>query len=380
MDLLRFAEAFAEPAAPQAAAVGTTRPDAADGALVGRVGSEVAQPLTRALDRLHAFASTGRIDRSGLRALHDDIDRARRAGLRAQQIARLASRGVAAPPQRHGLPQALREALARRARESDGRGIELRQDLQPVEVLIDGALLQDLLQTLIDWCFEHARSPVDLRIDRRPWPPHARLQARFVHVPPDESPADAAAAALDCVAWSLLEHVARVAGLALRRDDTAVTTCVRIEFPQTIDGLAIGLGDAGPATAAAAAGPAAPLAGRQLLVVAARRETRNGIRETLRPTAATVDYVASVDEARDFCSQSMPHAIVYEAALAGDTFRALRREWTAAEPALVFVEIAEHGRGVEVHELDGERTTRIGRDMIARALPGALLLEWTQPA
>lgn len=380
MELLHIDEALTLKPQPRRAAPAGSDGTAVDpAALVARLGSEVAAPLTRALDRLHTFAATGRIDRSGLRALRDDIDRARRIGLRAQRIGRLGSKPSPAAAERHGLPQALRAALAQRRHESDARGIEIRQDLQPVEVAIDGALLRELIQTLLDWCFEHAQSAIDLRVDRRPWPPQPRLQARFVHVPPDQSTtAGASGAALDCVAWGLLEQTARLAGLTLRRDDTAVATCARIEFPPTVASSVLALDPVAAATPAAR--PAAALAGRHLLVVAALRETRNAIRETLRPSAAMVDYVASVSDAGDFCRESLPQAIVYEAALAGDAFRRLRSEWSAAQPALVFVEITETGRSVEVHERDGQRTTRIGRDVIATALIDALLFEWAQPA
>lgn len=388
MELLRLDEAFTVAPVPRRSSKPGTGNDGCSAttsgvdaiALVGRVGGEVAEPLTRALDRLHAFAATGRIDRSGLRALRDDIDRARRIGLRAQRIGQVGATPASAPAQRRGLPQALRDALAQRVRDTGPGGVEVRQDLQPVEVAVDGALLHELLQALLDWCFDHARSAIDLRVDCKPWPPQPRLRARFVHMPPDQSPAsDAGSAALDCVAWRLLEQTARVAGLTLRRDDTAVTTCVQIEFPHTADASAIVL-DGVTTTATSTRRPAATLAGRHLLVVAARRETRNAIREALRPTAAVIDYVASVDAADDFCRHGMPQAIVYEAALAGEAFRRMRGAWSGASPALVYVEVAESGRAVEVLERDGERTTRIGRDVIATALTDALLFEWAQPA
>jgi hypothetical protein len=88
-----------------------------------------------------------------------------------------------------------------------------------------------------------------------------------------------------------------------------------------------------------------------------------------------VDYVGSVDEARQFCSGGLPHAIVYEAALAGENFRKLRAEWTREVPALAFIEIAEQGRELQVSDLGGQRTSRIGRDVIVSALPSALSFE-----
>ena len=88
-----------------------------------------------------------------------------------------------------------------------------------------------------------------------------------------------------------------------------------------------------------------------------------------------VDYVASVDEARQFCRGGLPHAILFEAALAGENFRKLRNEWCLEVPALAFIEIAEDGRALEVHDIGGQRTSRIGRDVLASALPSALMFE-----
>jgi DNA-binding response OmpR family regulator len=117
------------------------------------------------------------------------------------------------------------------------------------------------------------------------------------------------------------------------------------------------------------------MVGRHVLVIAARREIRNGVRDTLRAMGLMVDYVGSTDEAREFCTGGLPHAIIYEAALAGENFRKLRAEWTREVPSLAFIEIAEEGRELEVCNISGQRTSRIGRDVIADALASALTFE-----
>ena len=99
------------------------------------------------------------------------------------------------------------------------------------------------------------------------------------------------------------------------------------------------------------------------------------MRETLRPMGLMVDYVATVDEARQFCSDGLPHAIIFEAALAGENFRKLRADWSSEAPTLAFIEISEQGRDLEVCDLGGHHTSRIGRDVIVNALPGALMFE-----
>ena len=66
--------------------------------LVGQLGREIAAPMSSALERVNAFATTGRIDRAGLRTLRDEIEGTRRIGLSAQQISRFASGRVRQNP------------------------------------------------------------------------------------------------------------------------------------------------------------------------------------------------------------------------------------------------------------------------------------------
>lgn len=345
--------------------------------LIAQIGREVAAPMTSALERVNAFATTGRMDRAALRALRDEIECARRIGLGAQQLSRFASGRVRQNPQRLNLAQMLHDALAQRQRETAARGIDLRQELKTAEVMIDASMLSALLQALLDWSFEHARSHIEFRIDVKSWPAHARLSCRFAYVPADEMPdiERRTADRLDTLPWQLLRCLAQALGLQLQREQERGNTQVTLEFPQTVNEGLLSLG-AFEADEPAATGPnSQPMVGRHVLVVAARREIRNGVRDTLRAMGLMVDYVGSVDEAREFCAGGLPHAVIYESALAGENFRKLRREWTREVPSLAFVEIAEQGRELEVCDIGGQRTSRIGRDVIAGALGNALMFE-----
>lgn len=344
--------------------------------LVGQFGREVAAPLTAALERVNAFATSGRIDRAGLRALRDEIECARRLGLNAQQISRFASGRVRQNPERLNLTRTLSDALAQRSRETASRGIDLRQELKPAEVMIDASMCAALLQALLDWSFEHARSHIEFRIDVKTWPEHARLACRFAHTPADEVPTRDAST-LDTVSWQLLRRLSLTLGLVLQRDDHDGGTRLMLEFPRTV-GEGQVLLDLDEADHAAP--NSQPMVGRHVLVIANRRETRNAVRDTLRTMGLMVDYVASVDEARQFCSSGLPHAVLFEAALAGERLRELRAEWSRELPSLAFIEIAEQGRELEVRDLGGQRTSRIGRDVLAGALPSALMFELSQAA
>ncbi len=350
--------------------------------LVGQLGREVAAPMASALERINAFATSGRIDRSGLRALREEIECARRIGLSAQQIARFASGRVRQNRERLNLTQKLRDALTQRSRETASRGIDLRQDLKPAEVIIDASMLSALLQAMLDWSFEHARSHIEFHIDLKTWPVHARLACRFAYIPADEVPAQAQSAhtapgadRLDTVPWQLLRRLAQTLGLVLQRDESAGNVQLTLEFPHTVNDGEITLSALEFDDGAATAPNSQPMVGRHVLVIASRRETRNCIRETLRSTGLMVDYVSTVDEAREFCSGGLPHAIVFEAGLAGEHFRKLRADWSSEVPSLAFIEISEQGRELEVSDLGGHRTSRIGRDVIVAALPSALMFE-----
>ena len=345
--------------------------------LLGQLGREVVAPMTAALERVNAFATTGRIDRASLRALRDEIECARRLGLSGQQISRFASGRVQPKHARLNLTQSLRDALAQRSRETASRGIDLRQDLQPAEIMIDASMCAALLQAVLDWSFEHARSHIEFRIDIKSWPVQARLSCRFAYIPADEvaNAATTGAERLETIAWQLLLRLAHCLNLRVQREDRHGSTQLTLEFPQTVtEGLTtLTLLDL---DAAPGAPPnSQPMVGRHVLVIASRRETRNAVRETLRSMGLMIDYVASVEEAREFCNGGLPHAIVYEAALAGEHFRKLRTEWTREVPSLAFIEITEQGRELKVCDLGGQRTSRVGRDVLVGALPGALSFE-----
>ena len=350
-------------------------------ALVAQLGSEVAAALSSALERVTALAATGKIDRAGLRLLREEIDRARRAGIMGQQVVRLGNGRVQLASERLDLTGLLSEALRQRGREIDARGIEVRQLLNPAEVMSDTTLLFSLMQTTLDWSFEHAVSRIDLAVDIKNWPAHACLTVAYAHQQPDEvDPPQGRAAPLqetrlDTMAWRLLQQTAGVLGLVMQRRDLPGKTELKLEFPQTLAPRLSNLQKPQPVERESQAYNSQPLAGRHVMVLASRREVRNVVRAALRPMGLMVDFAASVEEARQLAADGLPHAVVYEAALAGEPFERLRNEMLAEVPTLVFVRIAEQGKAFEVQNLGGRQLATVGRDAIMAALPEALTFE-----
>ena len=351
-------------------------------ALVAQLGSEVAAHLSSALERVTTLAATGKIDRAGLRALRDEIDRARRAGIMGQQVVRLSSGRVQLSAERLDLTGLLSEALRQRGREIDSRGIEVRQVLSSAEVMSDSTLVFSLLQTVLDWSFEHAFGRIDLTVEIKSWPAHACLTAAFQHQPPDEvevpagKPTALHEARLNTMSWRLLQQTAGVLGLDLVRTDTPGKTRMVLQFPQTLAPRLVQPELPEPADDRAAhAHNSQPLAGRHIVVLAARREVRNIVRTALRPMGLMVDFVTSVEELRQLVADGLPHAVVYESAIAGEAFERLRGEMLAEVPTLVFIRISDQGKAFEVLNVGGRQFTSVGRDAIMVALPEALTFE-----
>lgn len=348
-----------------------------------QIGEEIAGPLTSALERVYALASTGRIDRKSLRHLREELERTRQVGLASQQIARFASGRVRQSHERVNLTQTVQSVLVHRHRETAARGIEVRQVLKPVDVIVDPTLLFSLLNTLLDWAMRQARSNIELKLDVKSWPAHARLACRFRLTPPDEPATGFGDTVtdllLDDMSWRLLEHTAAVTGVLLERHDEDGRTTAVLEFPRTVNEALQGLQLVELDDGFHSSLNSRPLAGSHVLVIASRRDVRVQVREAVRHMGLVLDFVTSIDEAVAFCASSMPHAVVYEAILRGERFQQLRADILRDAPDVAFIEIVEEGSMFEMSSFGGGHTAaKVGRDAILGSLPSALVFELTK--
>lgn len=365
-------------AAPLGAHADAAAVDPAD--LICQIGTEVAVALESALERVNALTHTGRIDRAGLRALREEVEQARRIGLTGQQVGRLSSGRVRVCEAEVDLSATLREALAQRSREIATRGLEVRQSITAATVVVDPTLLFTLLQAMFDWSFEHTSARIDVLVDVKGWPERAHLVCSFAHHLEQPTTADApqaAAARLETMSWRLLETCARTLGLKFERHDTQGRTLLDLQFgvpklgTDALDTLLDLEMDARPASGH----NSKPLAGSHVLLVVARREVRALVRDALRPMGLMLDFVGSVEEARQFCMGGLPHAIVFEAPLGGSRMHRLQSELVAEAPQLAFIEIAEEGHAFEATHAAGTVNARVSRTSLTEALPAALVFE-----
>ena len=346
--------------------------------LVSTVGAEIAGPLTAALERIHALTTTGKIDRAGLRALRDEVEQARQAGMTAQQLTRFANGRLRQSHERLPLAETVNTVLTHRTRETQARGIALKPLLKPVDVIADASLLFSLLNTLLDWALVQASSHIEFNINVKSWPPHARLQCRF-RIRPEDMLDDGAAVAsphaMDSLNWRLVEQTARAMSLPLSRQVDAAEVLVTLEFPRTVNEEMEGVSTFEMDQGFASSTNSKPLAGSHVLVVASRREMRLQVRDAIKHMGLLVDLVSSVEEASDFCRDGLPHAIIVEGILNGERLSQLRAEISAEVPEFPFIEIVEEGTEYTMSGFDGADRARVGRDALESALPSVLLFE-----
>ncbi len=347
--------------------------------VVGEMSAEMAGPLTAALDRIQVLADTGRIDRASLRSLRLEVEQAREISISGQQLTRLASGQLRQNHERVALSDQMKEVLTNYMDGLRKRGIHIHQVLRPAEVIVDASLLFTLMTSLLTWTAEHAVSQIDIRVDIKTWPMHARIVTQFAYRPADRHEHDEEVArlqsALDCMTWRLLQQTAWTMGLSIERQIKSSMAEVTIEFPRTINNQLEGMSAIELESGFAPTVSSKPLIGSQVLVVASRRDVRVQVRDAVRNMGLIVDFVNSVEEAREFCRGGLPHAIVIESILRGDRFNALRREAEAGAADVVFIEIIEEGNAFEISGFAGLSMARVGRDAIISSLPSALMFE-----
>lgn len=347
--------------------------------IVQQLGAEIAGPLSSALERIQTLISTGQIDRQGLRSLRESVAQAREAGMMGQQLARLASGRLRLSRERLHLTQLLRSVLAQRSRETQARGIQVRQVLKPVEVVADGSLMFSLLNALMDWALSSTHSSVDLRLDLTPWPAKARLMCRFAHRSLDllDDPRNVELPlALNSLAWRLVEQTAITMGVLPLREDEAGITVLTLEFPHTVGD------EPGSAEPPPEAEPehlhssnSKPLAGSHLLIITPRRELRTQIQAAVAHMGLIVDMVDSVDEATQFCLEGLPHGIIFEAAQQGPELDQLHADVMREVPEFSFIEVLDTEAVTQLSTATTDGLARISRQHLSEALPSMLLFE-----
>lgn len=342
-------------------------------ALVGEFGADVAGPLTAALERIDSLTQSGRIVRADLKALRDEVQQARQAGMLGQQLSILTSGAVRAAPERLVLDEAVHSVLSQRAGEVPERAVSVTVATQQAEVIADPTLLFSLLGALFDWALGNSVGPCEFKTGAGAAAGGLQIECRFEPRASDSLTIDLAEAArpprFNALAWRILEETALAMGVSLHVRDAAPGVVLTLQFSRAAAEVVVA--DEALLTKRAPR----PLAGSQVLVISSRREMRVQIRDALRSMGLMLDFVSSISEASEYCQGGAPDAVIVEAIQRGERFTKFRDELRASSPSSAFVEIVEQGRTFDKSGVAGAELGRVGRDIIDTALPAALLHE-----
>ena len=349
-------------------------------ALVSEFGADVAGPLTAALERIDSLTASGRITRADLRALREEVQQARQAGMLGQQLTILASGGLRHSAERLVLDDTVESVLTRRAAEVPERMVVVEVSPDKSEVIVDATLLFSLLNTLFDWALGHSTGRFEFRTGPGSAVGYVQLECRYEPLRREPAATDAADTPrpprLNTLVWRILEQTAAAMGLVLQHHDDAQIASLTLQFscaaPEEVPPVALAASDEGAAPAAA---NPRPLAGSQVLVISSRRDMRVQVRDALRNMGLMIDFVSSVNEAAQFAEGGAPDAVIIESIQRGDRFAKFRETLRANSPDIAFIEIVEQGRTFEKSGFGEESLGRVGRDVIETALPAALVHE-----
>jgi hypothetical protein len=164
----------------------------------------------------------------------------------------------------------------------------------------------------------------------------------------------------------------------VQRQDGPTHTLLTLEFLNTVNGTLEGA--AAVDLVASAEGGTQAIAGSQLLVLAARRQTRQRVREALQGQDLLVDYVSTVADAAQFCQDGPPQVLVYESDFAGDALARLLAQLARDTPGLVAVEVLPGGDECSLSTPGVNDSTQLGLDALRPMLLPVLVLELSRSA
>ena len=367
-----------EPTRPDSA--GTTEGNATQHwlALVSEFGADVAGPLTAALERIDALTVSGRITRADLRALREEVQQARQAGMLGQQLTILASGGLRHSPERLLLEDTVQSVLGRRAAEMPDRDVSIELATERTEIAVDATLMFSLLNTLFDWAICNSTGRCEFHTGVGATDGYVQLECQYEPNRPDAAALESSPASrpprLNALAWRILEQTAAAMGLVLQHREDAPAALLTLQFSRAAPeeaAVALATSDDGFAPS----GNSRPMAGSQVLVISSRRDMRVQIRDALRDMGLMIDFVSSVNEAAQFAEGGAPDAVIIESIQRGERFARFREDLCRKAPGIALIEIIEQGRTFEKSGFGSDGLGRVGRDVIDTALPAALIYE-----
>lgn len=366
------------PPSPAATMAAPTGPE-----LAGTIGAELASPVNhmmRWLEELRARRSGADTDEA-LAGLDAAIAQVHEISLRSQQVARLASGRLRQSHEKLELHTLVHEVLLDRQAQLASHGIQLDQDLRPVEIIVDPGLLMSLLQSATDWSAGQGNHLL-VKLGMKNWPENGLLVLKATWQPaatrdlPDQD-------ALDSLLWGLLLHTAAAMGVLVSREIDRGGVSVYLEFPRTVRNLSgLTAMDIEPGTTRVNAGDFTDtigagkrLQGAAILLITDDPRLQRDVEKVCQRLNLRMDATPSTRQAARLCELSRPQLILIDENLHDIDFDRLHADLVRHNARFPVIEVAPADQGLSISSWDEGSASRIGRDHVAQQLPQALALE-----
>jgi hypothetical protein len=364
------------------AASSTTDPSATDGTeavtaaqMAQAIGASLAAPVTELEVLLRGLREQRALTPAQLDALDAALHRIHSISLNSQQLGRLADGHLRESHERLALHEATLDVLMQPNASWRRSGLGLRQQLRPVEVIVDPGLLVSLLETSFGWAAQMGEKLL-VKLGMKNWPEHGLLVIRALQPEPPAGTPDARVP--DNLPWQLVVHTARAMGVIVRREITPAYVQLSLEFPRTVRSLSgltslEGERHLGPDTWQMSHGAKAADGATALLVTDDHRLQRE-VKEICRHMRMNLDCAPNMADALRQCKAALPALIIIDQSLHDESFDALRAEVARKGLDLPAVEITSSDSGFELSTWDDTSISRVGRDAVAQHLQSAMTL------
>ena len=336
--------------------------------VVRLMGEEVSSSLAAASEQLDRLNQLEPSLVTGLAPLRDSIERARQAGLAAQQVLRLRED----PPPQHrevlNLADVARAALTARGDWFKRRRVNVRQGLAQAQVYADSSMVYLLIDELLQWAGQLA-GDVAITVDKssRSGRPRLRVAAWC-------DPATTPESAWRSMRWMLWHQLARAldaqAQMEMREDHVRVT--LGMAAP-TESQLATAMEEHhGPSSVSAV------IQGCRVLVVSGHAQRRAQCLQALAGYGVLIDQAEDVHQATRLAEQHLPDALVYDPSVPAAQMEQLRERIGAHAGSLpAVIEINEQAGASEFQAstIGAISTGHVAAGALNQSLGPALVFE-----
>ena len=336
--------------------------------MVRVMGQEVSSSLAAASDQLDRLNRLEPSLVSGLGPLREAIERARQAGLAAQQVLRLHEDPPAQQREVLNLADVARAALTARSEWFKRRHVHVRQGLAQAQVVADSSTAYSLIDELLQWAGQLSGDVV-ITVDKSQRSGRARLRVSAWC-----DPATLPEGSWRSMRWVLWHQLARAMGaqaqMEMRNDHVRVTLSLAAPTEAQLSTAMDELNGQSSVSAV--------IQGCRVLIVSTLAQRRAQCLQALAGYGVLLDQADSMGQAMRVAEQHLPDALIYDAIVAGPAMEQLRDRISArsgTQPAVIEINEQVGATEFQASTIGTLSTGRVAAGALKQALGPALVFE-----